>query len=164
MIKKLCQSNADINQMIGNGKTALSTCCVYGINPFMNMSVHHETMKTLLDMKADLNKPINSSQLLKKTVNSKNDRKLQLLFDYGIQIKTKDEYDELLRIASKLGNSKSVEILLKNKVSKKIYNDECPICLDAIKLDSYVTSCGHAFHSKCWTKYDNKSVCPICSK
>ena len=168
MIKKLCQSKANINFEFSNNKrtmisSALESCLSDNkLSKFS--SILPQTMKTLLDIKADLSKPANSSWLLKQSVTRQESAKLQLLFDYGIKIKSKAEYDELLRTASKLNNSKTVEILLKNKFSTKIYNEECSICLESVKSQKnlHVTPCHHAFHINCWTKY-NKSICPICS-
>ena len=39
----------------------------------------------------------------------------------------------------------------------------CPICIDIIEEDIYVTDCKHSFHLEClfeWTK--NNTTCPCC--
>jgi len=42
---------------------------------------------------------------------------------------------------------------------------ECPICLDDINADDLKTrSCGHHYHEKCWTEYEQSKhgVCLCC--
>jgi len=44
-------------------------------------------------------------------------------------------------------------------------NNDCPICLEVINQDVFITTCIHRFHNKCFTEYVQKSSnhrCPIC--
>ena len=43
--------------------------------------------------------------------------------------------------------------------------DECPICLDVMYDNIYITSCLHKFHETCYNKYKQIAIntkCPIC--
>jgi uncharacterized Zn finger protein (UPF0148 family) len=43
--------------------------------------------------------------------------------------------------------------------------DDCPICLDVLKEDVFITPCLHQFHNTCFTKFLQTSDdhrCPIC--
>ena len=39
---------------------------------------------------------------------------------------------------------------------------ECPICLDELTRELYVTLCGHAFHSACLDRYRRELETPSC--
>lgn len=40
---------------------------------------------------------------------------------------------------------------------------ECPICLETITTEFFITGCGHASHNKCASEWlDSKNTCPIC--
>lgn len=51
-------------------------------------------------------------------------------------------------------------------ISKKMNQEECPICLSEVKSkDKIITLCNHEFHKICLDMWNKKSnLCPICRK
>lgn len=53
----------------------------------------------------------------------------------------------------------------KSEILNKLYDKECPICLDYILNNEHILSCNHKFHKKCildWLQKNN--ICPTCNK
>ena len=42
-------------------------------------------------------------------------------------------------------------------------DDECPICMENITTDAFITSCHHKFHKECFLKIVGDK-CPMCRK
>ena len=80
-----------------------------------------------------------------------------------------------LDIAIKDKNIDCIILLYKNQVEKEINcknaakGELCPICMEEMDDDIYVTRCFHVFHEECWNMYlskrdENKNICPMCRK
>jgi hypothetical protein len=52
-------------------------------------------------------------------------------------------------------------IKLKRKISSGSCDMTCSICLENIDNDAQFTTCNHAFHRTCMTKWGRK-ICPMC--
>lgn len=63
--------------------------------------------------------------------------------------------------------TKSVPILISDKIVEQYGELECNICLDNFMLENSVRKldCGHVFHKDCIDKWlNNKTICPTCKQ